>query len=222
MRTELSIVAAPGGLPRIDAVGGLAGRHTGIDTVHLIGTAATPLGGDELHITIVVRPGARLVVRSVAATIALPGADTMVSNAHWHFEIGEGAELDFDPEPTIVAGGAHHHVVTTVQVAPDARLRLRERVQVGRSGEHGGGWRGDLLADLGEMPLLRHRLELGSGASTDDRLGAARALDSELVYPDDRPAWSATVDEVRLPLAAGGSLTTRTGSRLRPPALAKG
>ncbi|MGW5922054.1 urease accessory protein UreD [Nocardia fluminea] len=214
MRTELSIVAAPGLLPRIDAVGGLAGRHTAIDTVHLIGTAATPLGGDELDITIVVRPGARLVVRSVAATIALPGADTVVSNAHWRFEIGEGAELDFDPEPTIVAGGAHHHVVTTVQVAPDARLRLRERVQVGRSGEDDGGWRGDLLAELGEVPLLRHRLELGAGSSTDDQLSGARALDSELVYPDHRPAWSGSVDEVRLPLAAGGSLATRTSSRL--------
>ncbi|MFD8101682.1 urease accessory protein UreD [Nocardia fluminea] len=222
MRTELSIVAAPGRLPRIDAVGGLAARHTGMDTVHLIGTAATPLGGDELDITIVVRPGARLVVRSVAATIALPGAATVVSNAHWRFDIGEGAELDFDPEPTIVAGGAHHHVVTTVQVAPDARLRLRERVQVGRSGEAGGGWRGDLLAELGEVPLLRHRLELGSGTSTDDGLSAARALDSELVYPDHRPAWSGSVDEVRLPLAAGGSLATRTSSRLRALAFASG
>ncbi|MFD3743606.1 urease accessory protein UreD [Nocardia sp. NPDC058633] len=222
MRTELSIVAAPGRLPRIDAVGGLAGRHTGLDTVHLIGTAATPLGGDELDITIVVRPGARLVVRSVAATIALPGADTVVSTAHWRFEVGEGAELDFDPEPTIVAGGAHHHAVTTVQVAPDARLRLRERVQVGRSGEDGGGWRGDLLADLGTVPWLRHRLELGAFSPTDDRLSAARALDSELVYPDDRPAWSGGVDEVRLPLAAGGSLATRTGGRLRPLAIAVG
>ncbi len=222
MRTELSIVAAPGRLPRIDAVGGLAGRHTGTDTVHLIGTAATPLGGDELDITIVVRPGARLVVRSVAATIALPGAATLLSHAHWRFEIGEGGELDFDPEPTIVAGGAHHHTVTTVQVAPDARLRLRERVQLGRSGEDGGGWRGDLVADLGDVPLLRHRLELGADSSTDDRLTAPRSLDSELVYPDDRPAWSGSIDEVRLPLAAGGSLATRTSSRLRALAIAQG
>lgn len=215
MRTELSIVAAPGRLPRIDAVGGLAGRHTGVDTVHLIGTAATPLGGDELDISIVVRPGARLVVRSVAATIALPSTATPLSVAHWRFEVGEGAELDFDPEPTIVAGGAHHHTVTTVLLAPDARLRLRERVQLGRSGEDGGGWRGDLIADLGEIPLLRHRLELGAGTVTDDTLRAPRALDSELVYPDDRPVWSGSVDTVRLPLAAGGSLATSTGSRLR-------
>ncbi|KAF0847281.1 urease accessory protein UreD [Nocardia caishijiensis] len=217
MRTELSIVAAPGLLPRIDAVGGLAGRHTGADTVHLIGTAATPLGGDELDIRIVVRPGARLVVRSVAATIALPSAVTPRSSARWYFEVGTGGELDFDPEPTIVAGGADHHMVTTVVLAVDARLRLRERVQLGRSGEDGGGWRGDLVADVAEVPLLRHRLELGAGAAADDRLDAPRAIDSELVYPDDRPAWVGGLDAVRLPLAAGGSLATRTSARLLTP-----
>lgn len=215
MRTELSIVAAPGRLPRIDAVGGLAGRSTGADAVHLIGTAATPLGGDELDIRIVVLPGARLIVRSVAATIALPSARTPMSVGHWHFEVGAGAELDFAPEPTIVAGGAQHHTVTTVRLAADARLRLRERVQLGRSGEDAGRWRGDLIADLDDLPLLRHRLALGADTVTDDRLSAARALDSELRYPDDRPAWSGGLDAVRLPLAAGGSLATRTGSRLR-------
>ncbi|WP_280340765.1 urease accessory protein UreD [Nocardia neocaledoniensis] len=214
MRTELSIVAAPGRLPRIDAVGGLAGRYTGADTVHLIGTAATPLGGDELDIRVTVLPGARLTVRSVAATIALPSARTPLSVAHWHFELGSGATLDFDPEPTIVAGGARHHTVTTVLLAPDARLRLRERVQIGRSGEDDGSWRGDLIADLDDVPLLRHRLALGAGTHTDDRLRAPRALDSELVYPDDRPAWTGGVDAVRLPLAAGGTLATRTGTRL--------
>ncbi|MFC9963117.1 urease accessory protein UreD [Nocardia ignorata] len=217
MRTELSIVAAPGRLPRIEAIGGLAGRHTGADTVHLIGTAATPLGGDELDIRVVVLPGARLVVRSVAATIALPSVANPRSSARWHFEVGAEAELDFDPEPTIVAGGAHHHAVTTVALGAGARVRLRERVQLGRSGEDGGGWRGDLIADVGEVPLVRHRLELGAGASTDDRLRGPRALDSELIYPDERPAWSDGLDTVRLPLAAGGSLATSTGARLRAP-----
>lgn len=215
MRTELSIVAAPGRLPRIEAVGGLAARYTGADTVHLIGTAATPLGGDELDIRVVVLPGARLTVRSVAATIALPSARTPMSVGHWHFEVGAGAELDVDPEPMIVAGGACHHTVTTVRLAADARLRLRERVQLGRSGEDDGAWRGDLIADLDDLPLLRHRLALGAGTATDDRLSAARAIDSELRYPDDRPAWSGGLDAVRLPLAAGGSLSTRTSTRLR-------
>ncbi|MFI6772672.1 urease accessory protein UreD [Nocardia sp. NPDC050412] len=212
MRTEVRIVAAVGALPEIHASGGLAARRTGPDTVHLIGTAATPLGGDELDIEIVVGAGARLVVRSVAATIALPSMRTPLSLAHWHFDVA--GELDFDPEPTIVAGGAHHHAVTEVRLTPDAQLRLRERVQIGRTGEDGGGWRGDLIADIGALPLLRHRLELGAGSATDDNLAAPRALDSELVYPDDRPVETDGLVAARLPLALGGSLSTRTGPLL--------
>lgn len=214
MRTELRLDAAPGRLTRIDAVGGLAARHTGPETVHLIGTAATPLGGDDLDITIVVRPGARLIVRSVAATLALPGRHERVSTARWTFEIGADAVLDFDPEPMVVAGGAVHHAVTVVRLAESAGLRVRERVQIGRTGEDHGTWRGDLIADIADLPLLRHRLVLGAGTATDDALTAPRALDSELRYPDHRPARTDGLGISRLPLAAGGSLTTGVSSRL--------
>ncbi|WP_107657802.1 urease accessory protein UreD [Nocardia suismassiliense] len=214
MRTEVRIVATTAALPEIHASGGLSARRTGPHTVHLIGTAATPLGGDELDITIVVGPGARLVVRSVAATIALPSAATPFSLAHWHFQVDSGGDLDFDPEPTIVAGGARHHTISSVLLAPDAKLRLRERVQIGRSGEDTGSWCGDLIADLGDIPLLRHRLELGAGTAADDQLAAPRALESELHYPDDRPVQTTGLTETCLPLAAGGTLLTRTSSLL--------
>ncbi|MGF6886921.1 urease accessory protein [Nocardia sp. GAS34] len=214
MDTDLRIVARPGVLPRIHATGGLAARHTGPDTVHLIGTAATPLGGDRLDITIVVEPGARLRVRSVAATIALPGRTTRISHAHWHFEVGEQAELDFDPEPTIVAGGAAHESASTILLAPNARLRLRERIQIGRTGEDFGHWGGDLIADITDTPLLRHRLELGMDAPADDALRAPRALTSVLCYPDDTPSRTSGLDSVLLELAAGGTLYTWTGPRL--------
>ncbi|MEV6391422.1 urease accessory protein UreD [Nocardia xishanensis] len=214
MRTELSIVAAAGTLPEIHASGGLAARRTGSDTVHLIGTAATPLGGDEIDVSVAVGPGARLALRSVAATIALPGAATRISFARWRFEVADGGELDVRTEPTIVAGGAEHRAVTTVLLAASARLRLRERVQIGRADEERGAWRGDLIADLADVPLLRHRLELGARTATDDALAAPRALDSELVYPDDRPVETFGLTAARLPLAAGGSLFTAVGPRL--------
>ncbi|MFE7743934.1 urease accessory protein UreD [Nocardia sp. NPDC057455] len=214
MRTELRILAHPAALPEIHARGGLSARRTGPRTVHLIGTAATPLGGDELDIVIVVAPGAELTVRSVAATLALPGPATPLSSGRWHLEVGSGGVLDFDPEPMIVAGGARHHTVTTIRLASGARLRMRERVQVGRAGEDGGEWRGDLIADVDDMPLLRHRLALGAGTPADDALSAPRALESELVYPDECAATTTGLTQTRLPLAAGGSLFTRTGTLL--------
>ncbi|WP_281879214.1 urease accessory protein UreD [Nocardia sputorum] len=215
MRTELRIFAHPAALPEIHACGGLSARRTGPRTVHLIGTAATPLGGDELDVVIMVAPGAELVVRSVAATLALPGPATLLSSGRWHLEVGSGGVLDFDPEPMIVAGGARHHSVTTIRLASAARLRMRERVQVGRAGEDGGQWQGDLIADVDDIPLLRHRLALGAGTPVDDVLAAPRALESELVYPDECAAATTGLTQSRLPLAAGGSLFTRTGPVLR-------
>ena len=226
VRTEIRIVARAGALPRISATGGLSGRRTGPGTVHLIGTAATPLGGDELDISIVVEPGARLVLRSVAATIALPGRASPISTATWTVDVGAGGEVDIEPEPTVVAGGADHRTVTTVRMADDSRVRVAERVQIGRTGEDKGFWRGDLLADVGDLPLVRHRLELGADADTDDLISGPRAVHSELRYPDDRPAATFGTTAAVLPLAAGGSLSTWTGALLgtappfdlRPPA----
>ncbi|MFI5540198.1 urease accessory protein UreD [Nocardia sp. NPDC051900] len=214
MRTQLRILARPGTLPEIHASGGLSARRTGPRAVHLIGTAATPLGGDELDIVIVVAPGAELVVRSVAATLALPGAATPQSCGRWQLEVGSAGVLDFDPEPMIVAGGARHHTVTTIRLDSGARLRMRERVQIGRAGEDGGIWRGDLIADVDGTPLLRHRLALGADTAADDALSAPRALESELVYPDECAAATTGLTQTRLPLAAGGSLFTRTGALL--------
>ncbi|MBF6206400.1 urease accessory protein UreD [Streptomyces gardneri] len=214
MRTELRIVAGRTALPEIHATGGLSARRTGPRVVHLIGTAATPLGGDELDVVIVVAPGAELVVRSVAATLALPGSASPLSLGRWRLEVGSGGALDFDPEPMIVAGGARHHTVTTIRLASGARLRLRERVQIGRAGEDGGQWRGDLIADVEDTPLLRHRLTLGADTPADDALAAPRAMESELVYPDACVTGTTGLTQTRLPLAAGGSLFTRTGSLL--------
>ncbi|MEV5650733.1 urease accessory protein UreD [Nocardia sp. NPDC052254] len=216
MRTEIRIVARAGELPLIHATGALAARRTGPGTVHLVGAAATPLGGDDIDIGIVVEPGARLVLRSVAATIALPGHASRISAARWTVDVGADGELDFDPEPTVVAGGADHRSTTTVRMAADARVRIRERVQIGRSGEDAGFWRGDLIADIGDLPLVRHRLELGADAATDDLISAPRAVHSELRYPDDRPATTFGTAGVVLPLALGGSLSTWTGAVLHP------
>src|SRR5690606_418335 len=208
------IVAEAGRVAHIEARGGLAARHTGAERVHLIGTAATPLGGDHIAVTVLLGPGARLSLRGVAATLALPGRGTRASSAHWHFDVDEGGELDVDTPAVIVAGGAEHATLTSVRLAPGARLRLREQVQIGRTGERHGRWRGDLTADLDDLPLVRHRLELGAGVATDDTLAAPRALVSELRYPDERPERTIGLTAARLPLALGGSLYTGLGDRL--------
>ncbi len=208
MQTDVLIVARPYRLPHIESTGGLAARSTEPDTVHLVSSAATPLGGDSIHVRLVVEPGARLKLRTAAATVALPGAASTESHATWTLEVA--GELDLDPQPTIVAAASRHFATTVMNLTGDANLRLVERVQIGRTGERQGFWSGSLHADVDNRPLLRHRLELGNGSLAEDEIATPLASISELHYPrSDVEAAGVT-----LALAGGGCLTSWQGDRL--------
>jgi urease accessory protein len=208
MLSDVLIVASPDRAPRIECVGGVAGRRTDTDTVHLVSAAATPLGGDTIRVRVIVAPGAVLRLRSAAATMAMPGTVTMESRANWELEV-EG-QLDLDPQPTIVAGKARHLTSTRLILGGDGSVRLRERVQIGRSNERQGFWSGSVHADVDGAPLLRHRVELGTGSVADDELGNPLACVSELRYPTTAFDAAGTM----LELAAGGCLATWQGKRL--------
>jgi urease accessory protein len=208
MLSDVLIVASRDRGPRIECAGGVAGRRTDADTVHLVSAAATPLGGDTIRVRVIVEPGAVLHLRSAAATMAMPGTVTMESRASWELEV-EGL-LDLDPQPTIVAGRARHVTSTRLAVGGRGSVRLRERVQIGRTGEREGFWSGSVHADVDGAPLLRHRVELGTGSVTDDELGTPLACISELRYPQRGSDAVGTV----LDLAAGGCLATWQGQRL--------
>lgn len=212
MESRVLLVARPGRLPRIETHGGLAVRQTGTDTVHLVSTAATPLGGDRITVRVVVESGARLRVRSVAAAVALPGAGVPESESHLDLQVDGWADVDL--QPTVVAGGAVHRSSVTAVLTADAGLRLRERVQVGRAGERAGFWTGLTRVDRDGLPLLRHRIELGTGSVADDMLASPRACASELCCPTDIPMEQTPPDAVLMQLAGGGVLSTWQGQTL--------
>lgn len=208
MRSDVVIVARPRRAAYIECKGGIAARRTNADTVHLVSSAATPLGGDTIAMRVVVEPGARLTVRTVAATVTLPGADTTDSHASWALDVA--GDLDLDPQPTIVAATSRHFTSTRLTLSGAGSVRLRERVQIGRTGERQGFWSGSLYVDVDGKPLLRHRIELGNGSFADDEISAPRACVSELHYPR---VDSDTLG-VTLGLAGGGCLATWQGDRL--------
>jgi urease accessory protein len=106
---------------------------------------------------VVVEAGAR--VRTAAATVTLPGLTTPESHAFWTLEIA--GDLDVDPQPTVVAATSRHFTSTRLGLSGSGRVRLRERIQIGRSDKRLGFWSGSLHADVEGSPLLRHRIELG-------------------------------------------------------------
>jgi urease accessory protein len=159
--------------------------------VHLIGGAAGPLGGDDLRLDVEVGPGARLTVRSVAASLALPGPKGGASRMHVRATVGEGAALRWHPEPLIAATGCDHDVVTEVRVADGGALTWRDDVVCGRHGEAPGDVRLTTTIRYADRPLYHHDLAVGPAApgwSEAAVLGGGGAVGSLIVVD---PAWSA-------------------------------
>jgi len=174
--------------------------------VHLVGTAAGPMGGDVVEVRLVVGPGARLEVAAVAATVVLPSRTEPRSQLLLEVDVAPGGLLVCALPPVVVTGRAALAATTRVRLAGDGQVRLVEHVRLGRHGEPGGWWQGRLDVTRDGTPLLRQTTTLGE--VPDDGI---RALRSDL---DTRPRAEdaagrdaqADADErtVRMTLASGG------------------
>ncbi len=133
-------------------------RPTGRQRVHLVHGAGGPLGGDHLQLDVTVGPGAALAVRSAGATLVQPGRHAGTARWDTTITVGEGARLDWAPEPTVVSDGAALAATVRVDVASGATAALREVVVLGRHGGRGGRHGGRLDVAVGGVPLLVHVL----------------------------------------------------------------
>jgi urease accessory protein len=141
----------------------LTPRVTGPGEVYLAATAGGPLGGDEQCIDVRVGPGASLTVRTVAASIALPGTGEP-SRLSVRADVAEDGCLIWLPEPTVAAAGCQHHIGTRVHLAAQSRLVLREELVAGRHGEPAGVVRSGLTVTRAGAPVLAQTLTVGGPA----------------------------------------------------------
>lgn len=178
-------------------------------TVHLVNSAAAPLGGDELALSVSVGPGAHLRLVGVAATLALPG--TGESSCVVRIEVAEGGSCEYLPEPTVVTGRARHRALLDVTLAGTARLRARETLVLGRTGERPGLLRTGTHVVRDGRPLLRQSLDVGDPdlAASPAGLAGHRVLATELLVGHDDLAAAASGDWWSLvPLAHRAVLAT--------------
>lgn len=195
---------------------GTAAARSPVATVHVVGSASTPLGGDDVTLEVEVGPGAELVLTGVAATLALPGqGGAVASRLVVRLQVGERAGVQYLPEPTIVTRRAEHHSELHAELGPGARLRCREVLVAGRSGEGSGRFHGLTSVREAGCPLLVQTQELGDAAlhASAAHLAGRRVLGTELlVWGDDPPVAHAGAWWSLTPLAQRGSLATAVGT----------
>ncbi|HWU10778.1 MAG TPA: urease accessory protein UreD [Streptomyces sp.] len=132
--------------------------------VCVVGAMSAPLGGDRLRIEAAVQQGAELHVTSAAATLALRGPTQEHATYGVHLTIAEHAELRWLPKPLICAAGSNLRQTWTVDLAPTARLVLREEQMLGRTGEPPGHVATRLTVRRDGRVLLDQEAEYGPGA----------------------------------------------------------
>ena len=106
-------------------------------TLWIVGSAATPVGEDDITIDLQVGPGVTAAVRSVAATIiyAARGDGTRLTT---RLHVAAGATLTWQPEPVIVTARARHRSGIVADVQEGGTLVADEVVVLGRSEEAAG------------------------------------------------------------------------------------
>jgi urease accessory protein len=186
--------------------------------LHWIGSAAGPIGGDDLALDVELEDAAALVLSSVAASMAHPGPSGEPSSFRLTARVGEGAELRWQPRPLVLVRGCDHRATTELDLAAGARVVWREEVVLGRHDEPTGSLAQRLVVDRAGLPLLRTELAVGPrwpGSLGPAGVAGARAVGSLLLVgmAPDPAVTPATVRLAVQVLDASAVLVTALGDR---------
>lgn len=212
MITSARAVVAPGLLAELTSRPPLTLRQVrarpGTVGLCLVGTAAGPLAGDELRLSVDVAAGARAELVAAGASIAQGGASRMATSVR----LGEGAKLHADPGPLIISAGARVDVELSIEVEPTSALVWRELVVLGRTGEPAGLATVRWDVTRGGVPVLRQLVDLADPelAGWPGTVFGCRVLVTELRLGPDVDARTVvhSPTAVTQRLADGATMTT--------------
>ncbi len=134
--------------------------------LRLVGTAAGPLAGDDLSVSLRLRAGARATLRATGASLAQGRPGGGPAELSIRADLGEGSDLVADPGALIVCHGSRVNVRVGVALAAGAAVDWRELIVLGRTGEPPG--KATLRWDVTRAgrPLLRQLVNLADPALT--------------------------------------------------------
>jgi urease accessory protein len=214
------VVGAGGRLAHLDTAPPLTVRrvHAPVGTcaLCLVGTAAGPLPGDDLELSVCVAASARATLMSTGATIAQAGKMAGAARTRTRVALGSQARLIADPGALVVCEGAVVDVDMQIDLAPDATLTWHELLVRGRSdGTQPGSVRLRWNVNRAGKPLLRQHVDLADPLLREwsGMTGGRRVLASSLCVAPGLAART-VVDgpfAVASPLAADAALITVLG-----------
>jgi urease accessory protein len=143
--------------------------------LRLVGTAAGPLAGDDLSISLRLRPGARAALAATGASLAqgrvrADDRDAAGKGDAAAFsiraELANGADLVADPGALVVCQGSRVDVRVELALGLGATVQWRELIVLGRTGEPAG--QATLRWDVTRLgrPVLRQFIDLADPALT--------------------------------------------------------
>lgn len=222
MRAELAIGLHLAGDGSVTARGALAVppywcRWDGT-TLWMVGSAACPVGDDDITVDLHVGEGVTATVRNVAATLvyAARGEGTRITT---RLHVASGATLTWRPEPVIVTARARHRATLVADVATGGTLVADEIVVFGRSDEEAGPYVAETDLRLDGAPICLSSFDTATpGWSGPGGTAGAKVVGTRVAIAptsnhgdgEDDGAGAAPVDlsTVVLRPEAGGALVT--------------
>jgi urease accessory protein len=187
-----AVIEAGGVLGEVSCTPPLTLRQVHGDTagrceLRLVGTAAGPLAGDDLSISLRLRAGARATLAATGASLAQgrdhagteDGRDRHGTGGHGtgghgtggaaatlaiRADLADGADLVADPGTLVVCRGSRVDVHVELTLGAGATVQWRELIVLGRTGEPAG--RATLRWDVTRLgrPVLRQFVDLDLGS----------------------------------------------------------
>ena len=133
--------------------------------LRLVGTAAGPLAGDDLSLSLRLAPGARATLGAAGASLAQGRGGGGAAALSIRAELAAGAWLVADPGALVVCAGSRVDVRLELVLAAGAAVEWHELVVLGRTGEPPG--LATLRWDVTRLghPVLRQFTDLTGPAS---------------------------------------------------------
>lgn len=189
--TAWAVVASGGRLTRAESAPPLTLRKVFSESrdrcaLCLVGSAAGPLPGDDLLLSLEILDGAQASLTASGAMIA-QGRTGVPAAVRTSVLVGAEASLEADPGALIVCHGARVDVALDIAVTASSTLIWRELLVLGRSYEPPGAATLRWNVTRAGAPLLRQTLDLTDPAlfAWPGMLAGARSVRTELrVGPD--------------------------------------